>query len=85
MGELKPCPFCKDGGKPLISYAFSTTTDGRIMHGGVKYVPERTCEDISAEYGKFVCGKCGCVVHDTSVIDNGGLNHCPDCGSVVGE
>lgn len=54
-------------------------------YGWLTYVPEHTCEDISAEYGKFVCGKCGCVVHDTSVIDNGGLNHCPDCGSVVGE
>lgn len=44
---------------------------------------ERTCHDISAEYGKFVCGACGCVVHDTSVIDNGGLYHCPDCGDEV--
>lgn len=44
---------------------------------------ERTCEDIAAEYGKFVCSVCGCVVHDTSVIDNGALNYCPDCRAEV--
>lgn len=59
--------------------------DGCIWYEGIKYLPERTCHDISAEYGKFVCGECGCVVHDTSVIDNGGLYHCPDCGDEVSE
>lgn len=44
---------------------------------------EPKCEDIASEYGKFVCSVCGCVVHDTSVIDNGGLYHCPDCGAAV--
>lgn len=57
--------------------------DGCIWYEGIKYLPERTCHDIAAVYGKFVCGACGCVVHDTSVIDNGGLYHCPDCGDEV--
>lgn len=48
--------------------------------------PEReTTEDVSDDYGKFECGKCGCRIDDVTSVDNGGINFCPDCGREVGE
>ena len=43
----------------------------------------RECQDISTEYGRFECSEGGCIITDTSVIDNGGINFCPDCGLPV--
>lgn len=48
-----------------------------------RYVPERTCEDVSTLHGRFECGSCGLVIADTSVVSNGGVNYCPDCGAAV--
>ena len=46
--------------------------------------PEReTTEDVSDDYGKFECGKCGCRIDDVAAVDNGGINFCPDCGREV--
>lgn len=42
-----------------------------------------TTEDISDNYGKFECGKCGCRIDDVTAVDNGGINFCPDCGREV--
>lgn len=42
-------------------------------------------EDVSTVYGTFKCKLCGCVIKDTSVIDNGAINYCPDCGKWVNE
>lgn len=42
-----------------------------------------TTEDISDDYGKFECGKCGCRIDDVTAVDNGGINFCPDCGREV--
>lgn len=48
--------------------------------------PEReTTEDVSDDYGKFECGKCGCRIDDVTAVDNGGINFCPDCGREVVE
>lgn len=48
--------------------------------------PEReTTEDVSDDYGKFECGKCGCRIDDVTAVDNGGINFCPDCGREIGE
>lgn len=45
--------------------------------------PERTCEDVSKEYGKFECSYCGCKITDTMCVDNGLVHFCPDCGRSV--
>ena len=42
-----------------------------------------TTEDVSDDYGKFECGKCGCRIDDVTAVDNGGINFCPDCGREV--
>lgn len=42
-----------------------------------------TTEDVSGDYGKFECGKCGCRIDDVTAVDNGGINFCPDCGREV--
>lgn len=42
-----------------------------------------TTEDVSDDYGKFECGKCGCRIDDVTAVDNGGINFCPDCGKEV--
>lgn len=99
MTKLKPCPFCggeavvtclnKGQYQARVGCGGCGATINRFFRSKADAAEawntrwERTCEDISAEYGKFVCGACGCVVHDTSVIDNGGLYHCPDCGDEV--
>ena len=44
-----------------------------------------TTEDVSDDYGKFECGKCGCRIDDVTAVDNGGISFCPDCGREVGE
>lgn len=45
--------------------------------------PERTCEDVATEYGKFECSYCGCKITDTRCVDNGFVHFCPDCGRSV--
>ena len=45
--------------------------------------PERTCEDVSTEHGKFECSYCGCKITDTRCVDNGLVRFCPDCGRWV--
>lgn len=47
--------------------------------------PERTCDDVSTEYGEFECSRCGCKITDTSCVDYGGIHFCPDCGSMVND
>lgn len=42
-----------------------------------------TTEDVSDDYGKFECGKCGCRIDDVTAVDNGGISFCPDCGREV--
>lgn len=44
-----------------------------------------TTEDVSDDYGKFECGKCGCRIDDVTAVDNGGINFCPDCGKEIEE
>lgn len=44
-----------------------------------------TTEDVSDNYGKFECGKCGCRIDDVTAVDNGGINFCPDCGKEIEE
>lgn len=44
---------------------------------------EDECEDCSEEYGSFTCSKCGCHISDVSVIENGYVRYCPDCGKFV--
>lgn len=43
---------------------------------------ETTC-DASDKYGEFVCEKCGCHIRDDSVIEEGLLKYCPDCGRYI--
>lgn len=45
--------------------------------------PERTCEDVSTEHGKFECSYCGCKITDTTCVDNGLVHFCPDCGRSI--
>lgn len=44
-----------------------------------------TTEDVSDDYGKFECGKCGCRIDDVTAVGNGGINFCPDCGKEIEE
>lgn len=45
--------------------------------------PEKTCEDVSTEYGEFECSYCGCKITNTECFENGGVYFCPDCGRTV--
>ena len=64
--------------------------EGEHFEGGLLYCladliePQyETTEDVSDDYGKFECGKCGCRIDDVTAVDNGGINFCPDCGREV--
>lgn len=46
-------------------------------------VTEDECEDCSEGYGSFTCSKCGCHISDVSVVENGYLGYCPNCGMSI--
>lgn len=60
--------------------------DGRILHCGVKYVPERTCRDDGTDV--FRCDECGAFVKRGAVMDCCApipIRYCPNCGAKVVE
>lgn len=66
--------------------------EGEHFEGGLFYCladliepRHETTEDVSDDYGKFECGKCGCRIDDVTAVDNGGINFCPDCGKEIEE
>ena len=52
-----------------------------------RYVPERTCRNVSERPGEFECSECGATLYggdETGFwIDNGDLSYCPNCGARV--
>ena len=55
--------------------------DGEVMH----YLPEGTCENEWAEFGKFKCSKCGLQVDSmsTNTTVPMPIRHCPNCGGRI--
>lgn len=44
---------------------------------------DKTCEDESSVYGRFLCSECGCEVNDVMLVYRNGVNYCPCCGRLV--
>lgn len=49
----------------------------------IEPMPKPVCRDASDVVGRFKCSECGCVIYDTSQVDFGMVNYCPDCGRWV--
>lgn len=47
------------------------------------YQRVETTRDVSDKQGEFICEKCGCHMRDDSVIEEGWMKYCLDCGRYI--
>lgn len=91
MSELKPCPFCSDGGDPvaLLSSKPGRTPVWCMRCGSMADSPavwnaryERTCHNLDGGAG-FRCSRCG----ERRFVGWGEQDYerCPKCGAKVVE
>ena len=91
--EMKPCPFCQDGGKLFINGGVgcrwvecsSCGCDGPAYETEAEAIEawntraERTCRYESTDRCTWVCTSCGREVETLHL----GYNYCPNCGAKV--